>query len=125
MEPYVYIIIAVAAALLIALVVLGIIRYNKKKKIEAADKAVDEKVEQSASKLALCFGGNDNIKQITTAGSRVTVLLEDPTKVNKEEINQELANVMFMGNKVVFVIGSKSEDFSNLLKENTGKTLEK
>lgn len=122
MEPYIIIIIVVACLLVLALVAFFIISYNKKKKIAESEAEVNEKVEQSASRLALCFGGNDNISKITTAGSRVTVMVNDPSKINKDDINKELDNVMFMGNKIVFVIGSKSEDFSNLLKENTDKT---
>ena len=52
-------------------------------------------------------------------GSRVTVLIKDIEKVNKEEIQKQFDSVMFMGNKIVFVIGSMSEEFSALLKEKT------
>ena len=59
MEPYIIIIIVVACLLVIALVAFFIISYNKKKKIAESEAEVNEKVEQSASRLALCFGGND------------------------------------------------------------------
>ena len=122
MEWYIILIIVLAAILVVGAAVFIILKINKNNKIKKSEEEVNQKVEESASHLALCFGGNDNIVEITQTGSRVTVLLEDPSKVNKEEIAKELSSVMYMGKKVVFVIGSKSEDFSRLLQENINKT---
>lgn len=112
---------AVAIALLAALAVFFIVRGIKSAKIRKSDEQADEKVEESAGNLSTCFGGNDNIVSISQQGSRVTVLLKNPGIIDKECINRELSSVMYMGNKVVFVIGSKSEEFSKLLKENIDK----
>lgn len=115
MEIWMYILIAVAVVLVIGLVVFLVLKANKKKKIEAAEKEVQEKISSSTSELADKFGGNDNILEITKSGSRVTVLVKDPLKIEKEAIKETIDNVMFMGSKVVFVIGSDSEIFKNLL----------
>lgn len=114
--------IGVGAVILIGLVVFLALHLHKNAKIRKSNEEADKKVEESASHLALCFGGNDNIEEITQTGSRVSVKVKDPSKVDKEKIDQELSSVMYMGNKVVFVIGSKSEEFSTFLKENVGKT---
>lgn len=116
------ILIIVVAAVVLFLLVFFLVRHIvHKNKIKASEKEVEEKVKTSASSLAPCFGGNDNIKEITQRGSRVTVLVNDPEKVDKEKINATLSSVMYMGNKVVFVIGSKSEEFKKLLEENVDK----
>ncbi len=115
------IIILLAVAVVLAFFVILYLHFRKKKMIKEAEEKINEKVEQSAGKLSTCFGGNDNIVSITQKGSRVTVLLKDISLADKEEINKELSSVMFMNNKVVFVIGSMSEEFSRLLEENIKK----
>ena len=114
-------IIVIAIVLVAAAVIIIVLISRKQAKIKASEKAVDEKVKSSASTLSLCFGGNDNIKEITQRGSRVSVLVNDMSKVDKTKIDATLNSVMYMGNKVVFVIGSKSEEFSKLLEENVAK----
>ncbi len=121
MNPIIIVCIAVGCAVLVALIVFLILYIHKKQKIKASEEAADRKVVETAGKLFLCFGGNENILSIQQKGSRVSVLLKDISLVNKEEINKELSSVMFMNNKVVFIIGSKSEDFSRLLQENISK----
>ncbi len=76
----------------------------------------------SANALSLCFGGNDNIRQISAKGSRVTVRVLDPTKVDRKGIATIIDNAMYMGDKVVFVIGTESQEFTRLLEENVSKT---
>ncbi len=115
------ILVLVALAVILAAAVILYLHFRKKKMIKEAEEKINQKVEQSAGKLSNCFGGNDNIVSITQKGSRVTVQLKDISLVNKEEINKELSSVMFMNNKVVFVIGSMSEEFSRLLEENVKK----
>jgi phosphotransferase system IIB component len=121
MNPIIIVCIAVGCAVLVAIIVFLILHIHKKQKIKASEEAADRKVVETAGKLSLCFGGNENILSIQQKGSRVSVLLKDISLVNKEEINKELSSVMFMNNKVVFIIGSKSEDFSRLLQENISK----
>lgn len=114
-----YIFGGVAAVVLIALIIFLVLHFIKKKKIEESEREVSKKVDDVTSSLSSLFGGNDNIEEIKKMGSRVTVLIKDIEKVNKEEIQKQFDSVMFMGNKIVFVIGSMSEEFSALLKEKT------
>lgn len=114
-------ILVVAIVLVAAAIVIIVLISRKQAKIKASEKAVDEKIKSSASTLSLCFGGNDNIKEISQRGSRVSVLVDDMSKVDKTKIDTTLNSVMYMGNKVVFIIGSKSEEFSKLLEENIAK----
>ncbi len=111
----------VAGITIVALIVFFVIKTIRLSKIRKSDEEANERVEQSAGNLSTCFGGNDNIVSISQQGSRVTVLLKNPELIDKEAISKELSSVMYMGSKVVFVIGSKSEEFSRLLKENIDK----
>lgn len=116
------IVIAVAASLvLLALLCFIIMKINRRKQIEASENAAAEKVRSAASHLSSLFGGNENILQISSKGSRVTVTVKDPSAVEKKEIDKTLDSVMYMGNKVVFIIGEKSEEFQKLLSENIDK----
>ena len=111
----------VAGITVVALIVFFVIKTIRLSKIRKSDEEANERVKQSAGNLSTCFGGNDNIVSISQQGSRVTVLLKNPELIDKEAISKELSSVMYMGSKVVFVIGSKSEEFSRLLKENIDK----
>ncbi len=118
----IYICIIAGCCVVLAVVMFFVFRkvsFNRKKKL--SEEACNQKVEESAGKLSTCFGGKDNILSISQKGSRVSVNVKDIHLVNQDEINKELSSVMFMNNKVVFVIGSKSEEFSKLLKENIDK----
>lgn len=121
MEWYIILIIVLGVIALLGVIVYITLKTKRNKQIKEADEAVEQKVETSASHLSTCFGGNDNIVEIKQSGSRVNVLVKDPAKVDKEAIDKELSSVMYMGNKIVFIIGSKSEDFSRLLQENIEK----
>ena len=86
------------------------------------DQKIEEKVKTSAKELSDKFGGRENIVEIVQKGSRVIVTVKDPVAVDKDEISRSLDSVMFMSNKIVFVIGTKSEQFKALLEENVGKS---
>ncbi len=121
MEPYVIaliVVFSILGALLIALGIAILVRHLVRKK---QDQIVEEKVKTSAKELSDKFGGRDNIVEITQRGSRVIVSVREPLKVHKDEITATLDSVMFMDKKIVFVIGTKSEQFKKLLEENVGK----
>ena len=121
MEPYVIaliVVFSILGALLIALGIAILVRNLVRKK---QDQIVEEKVKTSAKELSDKFGGRDNIVEITQRGSRVIVSVREPLKVHKDEITATLDSVMFMDKKIVFVIGTKSEQFKKLLEENVGK----
>ena len=114
--------IAVGGALLVGLLINLLLVIRKKRKVKASDKQAEIKMTNSANAISDKFGGYSNIVSITQRGSRVTVSVVNPDLVLKKDIVTIMDNVMFMGNKVVFVIGSHSEEFQKLLSENNGKS---
>ncbi len=122
MEPWlIAVIVAVCVVVVAAAVVLIVLKVNRNRKIRQSEIEADQAVETKAKEVSDSFGGKENIVSITQSGSRVTVIVENPDIVEREEINNSLENVMFMGKKIVFVIGSRSETFKDLLEENIGK----
>lgn len=121
MKAWMYVLIALAACLVIGALISVIFIINKKKRIKESEKKVEEKIQTSASHLSTLFGGKENILEITSRGSRVSITLKDMNTVDKEAIMKELDSCMFMGNRIVFVIGSRSGDFEKLLSENIEK----
>lgn len=107
--------------IIIAVLTIYFIKQNKKKKKENAEKKIDNEIKEVTSSLKDKFGGKDNIIEISSKGSRVTVIVKDISLINKEEINKTFDNVMFMSNKIVFLIGSDSEKFKQLLEDNVSK----
>ena len=111
----------IAGLLLVGFGIWFCLHLAKKNKIQKSEEALNQKIDTATSKLALSFGGKENIKSIQDRSSRVSVEVFDMEKVNKDEIMKELEGVMFMGSKIVFVIGSKSEEFKKLLEEKVEK----
>lgn len=107
--------------IIIAVLTIYFIKQNKKKKKENVEKKIDNEIKEVTSSLKDKFGGKDNIIEISSKGSRVTVIVKDISLINKEEINKTFDNVMFMSNKIVFLIGSDSEKFKQLLEDNVSK----
>ena len=116
-----YVILAVVIVIiLVALfLIIRILLKNANKK--KAEEHVDKTIASSTSQLADKFGGKANIEKIQTSMSRVTVIVKNPTIIDKEGINSILPGCMYMGSKIVFVIGSDSEKFKKLLEENVDK----
>lgn len=110
---------ALAAVALLVVGLLFLLRHFRRKK---AEQVVEEKVKTSAKTIADKFGGRENILEIVQRGSRVVVTVKDPLLVHQKEIQDAVESVMFMANKVVLVIGTKSEQFKSLLEESVGKT---
>ncbi len=122
MEPWmIYTIVSACVVILLVVLLFVVLKVRKNIRIKESNRKADEKIEESASHLSLLFGGKENIKGISSKGSRVSVEVLDPSKLEKDEITKELDSVMFMGNKIVFIIGSKSEEFEKLLNENVEK----
>lgn len=111
----------IASLAIIVLTVILIVRHIKMKKIKQSDEEVKKEVVTKASDLAKKLGSSENIEKIENHSSRVVVYVKDMSLVNKDEINTVLDNVMYMNNKIVFVIGSHGEEFKTLLEENIDK----
>lgn len=113
----------VALVAFIVILTIVLVRYFKKRKIKESDEKVKTEVKDKASSLASKLGDNSNIEKIENNGSRVTVYIKDMDKVDKDAINSVIDNVMYMNNKIIFLIGSHSEEFKTLLEENIDKTI--
>ncbi len=122
MELWQILLIVFSALVLVLIIILLVLHIRKSNKIKASNLKVKEQVRASADALADKFGGNDNIVKISSSGSRVTVLLKEKDKIDKAGIEKEFSNVMYMGDKVVFVIGTESAEFSKLLQNRLNTT---
>lgn len=112
---------AVAFAVIVIIVIVAIV-LARKHKARQADIEVEAKIDSTTTTLADSFGGRDNIEEVTQTGSRVTVKVRDPLRVDKGKIQSVIPNGMFMGNKIVFVIGSQSRTFQEMLDEKINQT---
>lgn len=111
--------VAIAATIVIAAFLVWLICFIiRKRNIKKSDLKVDEKIKESTSSVASYFGGKKNIKEILSKGSRVSVEVEDIKLVDRPQISAHFESVIFMGNKIVFVVGSKSESFAEELQNN-------
>lgn len=118
MPTYVYVIIICVAAVLLAVAIFFILRNaSKKKKIRLSNEQADKKVEDSAKTVSSAFGGKENILNISSQGSRVSIALKDISLADKEKINSQFQDARYRGNKIILVIGSKSEEFRKKLEE--------
>ena len=118
MPTYVYVIIICVAAVLLAVAIFFILRNaSKKKKIRLSNEQADKKVEDSAKTVSSAFGGKENILNISSQGSRVSITLKDISLADKEKINSQYQDASYRGNKIILVIGSKSEEFRKKLEE--------
>ena len=118
MPTYVYVIIICVAAVLLAVAIFFILRNaSKKKKIRLSNEQADKKVEDSAKTVSSAFGGKENILNISSQGSRVSITLKDISLADKEKINSQFQDARYRGNKIILVIGSKSEEFRKKLEE--------
>ncbi|MFA6830151.1 MAG: hypothetical protein WCR67_05575 [Bacilli bacterium] len=84
-------------------------------KVKKGEENVQKALVSTTDSLADKFGGKDNILSITQSGSRVSVIVSDIKLIDKDGITKAIDNVMFMGTKIVFVIGSDSSKFKELL----------
>lgn len=118
--PLLYIVLGSVAGvlILIALIIFIVLLASKKKKVRLSNEAANRRVEESAKEVSSCFGGKENILSVTQQGSRVTLVRKDPSLADKEKINACFKDCRYRGNKIVFIIGSKSEEFKKLLEEN-------
>lgn len=114
--------IAVGCVVAVALIGLAVFLLASRLTKKKAERKVEDQVKTSARSIADKFGGRENILEIVQRGSRVVVTVKDPTAVDQKEIEKTVDSVLFMSNKVVLVIGTKSEQFKELLQESVGKT---
>lgn len=113
------VVIAVVVLILASGAIILIVLHNKKKRKQynkEVEKA-DIKFKEDTGKLANYLGGIDNVVGINLTGSRVSIQIKDITAIDKNKIDELFQPVVYMSNKITFVIGSKSNEFEQLLKD--------
>ncbi len=87
MEPWmIYTIVSACVVILLVVLLFVVLKVRKNIRIKESNRKADEKIEESASHLSLLFGGKENIKGISSKGSRVSVEVLDPSKLEKDAI---------------------------------------
>lgn len=99
--------IAGGAALLLVIIVLLLYLFVFRKK-------KNKKVDNNAWLIAL--GERENIKEIKGIGSRLSVVLIDQNKVDKEQLKGlGVSNILTMSNKITLVIEGEAERIAEQL----------
>lgn len=104
--------IAVAVVALIAITILLILYFNKKKK-EGKGKIKDN---TASSDWLIALGGKENIIESTANGSRLSIKLNDQSKIDKDKLKElGVSNIVIMSDKVTLVLEDKAELIKNKL----------
>lgn len=110
--------ISVSCAVVVVILLIWLIIFlNKGKKIKESEDKVHNEINSTTDNLINLLGGKDNIQDIKVSGSRVKVILNDSSKLDKNAILNIYSSVLFMEKQVLFIIGSLSEEFASKLKE--------
>ncbi len=108
-SPLPFIIIGVVALLIVVAVIIAIFLIKGKKKKASFD----------GNSWVLALGDKENIKEVTAVGSRLSVVLVDKEKINREKLNElGVSSVLVMSNKVTLVIEGKAEQIAASIKNN-------
>lgn len=106
MKPEIYICIACIVAVLVIASVILFITLSKKKQAK--------KNSSLLTSIIKALGDKENIIEMVVKGSRVSVKLNDNSKLNQEELkNLGITSLIFMSNKITFVAGSIAQDIYN------------
>ncbi len=106
--------IALASLILIALIVLLLIAFFKRKRWKNIQ---TNKEEINLDGFIDSLGGKDNIISFTNNGSRLSVELKNYDIVDETKLNELGVNSLIkMSNKIVLVIKDDMDSFVNLLK---------
>lgn len=108
-SPLPFIIIGVVALLIVVAVIIAIFLIKGKKKKALFD----------GNSWVLALGDKENIKEVTAVGSRLSVVLVDKEKINREKLKElGVSSVLVMSNKVTLVIEDKAEQIAASIKNN-------
>ena len=111
-----WIAIAFASLILIALIILFCVAYSKRKK---GSLNKDKKVEQKdLSAFISSLGGKENIISFANNGSRLNIELKNYDLVDENKLNEiGIASLIKMSNKIVLVIKDDMSKYLALLKD--------
>lgn len=111
-----WIAIAFASLILIALIILFCVAYSKRKKGHVNKDKKDEQKDLSAFISSL--GGKENIISFINIGSRLNIELKNYDLVDENKLNEiGVASLIKMSNKIVLVIKDDMAKYLSLLKD--------
>ncbi len=104
MKLYQVLFITIIAVILVLLILAILFSVLKKRKNKSNTSKLIENV-------ILALGGKDNIIEINSKGSRVSVKLNDPSKFDENLFKEiGITSIIYMSNKITFVAGSLAND---------------
>lgn len=107
-NPSLIIALAVLDGLMLLLVIVMVIRFHVSK---SPKQAVNN------DEWFVALGGKENVKEINAVGSRLSLVLVDKEKVDREKLKTlGVSSVVSMSNKVTLVIEGKAEKIAETLK---------
>lgn len=106
--PFYYIILIVVASLMLIagitfLIICGVSTSKKKK--------INQEALEYYQKIILAVGGIDNIIDVNAQTSRLSLVLKDYNKVNKDLL--EGVGIVRSNQKITLVIGSMAKEYAN------------
>ena len=108
-KPLPIIMIAGASILLIAAIIIVIYSLAHRKNKKSLDSGA----------WLLALGDKDNVKEVSATGSRLSLVLVDKEKIDREKLKElGVKSVLVMSNKVILVIEDKAEQIASSIQNN-------
>ena len=99
--------IALGVAVLIAVAIILIVIFSKRKK---GNKIEKQNVIINTNDWLEALGGRENILEKNATGSRLVVKLQEPEKMNEERLKElGVSNILKMSNKITLVFEDQAE----------------
>lgn len=114
-----YLIIGLVCLVLVSIcLVVSVLFFSKKSKLKKVEAESKEVINNLYTLVIELCGGKENIIDVNSVGSRVSILVDDSAKINKEGFKEnDVKDVIFMSNKIVILIGSDAVDFAEGIKD--------
>lgn len=114
-----YLIIGLVCLVLVSIcLVISVLFFSKKSKLKKVEAESKEVINNLYTLVIELCGGKENIIDVNSVGSRVSISVDDSAKVNKEGFKEnDVKDVIFMSNKIVILIGSDAADFAEGIKD--------
>lgn len=114
-----YLIIGLVCLVLVSIcLVISVLFFSKKSKLKKVEAESKEVINNLYTLVIELCGGKENIIDVNSVGSRVSILVDDSAKINKEGFKEnDVKDVIFMSNKIVILIGSDAADFAEGIKD--------
>lgn len=114
-----YLIIGLVCLVLVSIcLVVSVLFFSKKSKLKKVEAESKEVINNLYTLVIELCGGKENIVDVNSVGSRVSILVDDSAKINKEGFKENnVKDVIFMSNKIVILIGSDAADFAEGIKD--------